>query len=211
MPDPSSMPSHAQEIRTGQRFAFGENWARFLQILDDRRIDEAVSSLQRMLQVERLDGLRFLDIGNGSGLFSLAARRLGAKVLSFDYDPQSVACAQELKRRYFPNDADWQIQEGSVLDEGYMQGLGSFDVVYSWGVLHHTGDQWRAIANAEARVGPPGAGSSSRCTTTRVPPPAGGGPSRKLTSACRRPCGGWCWRPVTSACGAHPRSRTSCA
>ena len=90
---------------------------------------------------------RFLDAGSGSGLFSLAARRLGAEVHSFDFDPQSVACTRKLKADFFPNDALWQIDEASVLDRNYLESLGRFDVVYSWGVLHHTGSMWEAIAN----------------------------------------------------------------
>jgi 2-polyprenyl-6-hydroxyphenyl methylase/3-demethylubiquinone-9 3-methyltransferase len=105
-----------------------------------------------MLEVERLDGKRFLDIGSGSGLFSLAARRLGARVHSFDFDPQSVACTRELRRRYFNDDADWTVEEGSALDESYVKSLGHFDVVYSWGVLHHTGEMWKALANAALPV-----------------------------------------------------------
>jgi 2-polyprenyl-6-hydroxyphenyl methylase/3-demethylubiquinone-9 3-methyltransferase len=85
-------------------------------------------------------------------LFSLAARRLGARVFSFDYDPQSVACTAELRRRYFPHDGAWKIETGSVLNEAYVQGLGQFDVVYSWGVLHHTGALWRALDLAGTRV-----------------------------------------------------------
>lgn len=105
-----------------------------------------------MLGVDTLDGKRFLDIGSGSGLFSLAARRLGAQVHSFDYDPQSVACTTELKRRYFSNDTAWTIEEGSALDAAYINRLGQFDVVYSWGVLHHTGAMWVGIENAITRV-----------------------------------------------------------
>src|SRR4029079_13061254 len=101
---------------------------------------------------ESLDANTFLDIGCGSGLFSLVARRLGARVHSFDLDPQSVACAAELKRRYAPDDPDWTIERGSVLDGEYLASLGTFDVVYSWGVLHHTGQMGRAIDNAAARV-----------------------------------------------------------
>ena len=92
--------SHGQEVSEGERFAFGDNWARFLRLLSDERINQAEESLKQMLEVDNLNGKSFLDIGSGSGLFSLAARRLGAKTFSFDYDPQSVACTRELKRRY---------------------------------------------------------------------------------------------------------------
>src|SRR5215831_16956971 len=123
---------HAVELGQGERFAFGKNWSRFLDSLDDTRIAEAQRSLQEMLDVQTLAAMRFLDIGSGSGLFSLAARRLGARVHSFDYDPQSVACTRELRRRYGGEDPDWVVEEGSVLDAGYLQSLGSFEVVYSW-------------------------------------------------------------------------------
>jgi 2-polyprenyl-3-methyl-5-hydroxy-6-metoxy-1,4-benzoquinol methylase len=144
--------AHAAEVGRGERFKFGENWTRFLSLLNDERVRGAEESLKQMLEVESLAGRSFLDIGSGSGLFSLAARRLGARVHSFDYDPQSVACALELRRRYFPDDADWKVEEGSALEEAYVSSLGPFDVVYSWGVLHHTGQMWRALENAAAPV-----------------------------------------------------------
>jgi 2-polyprenyl-3-methyl-5-hydroxy-6-metoxy-1,4-benzoquinol methylase len=143
------------EIQAGSRFGFGANWARFLALLDEARIADAQTSLRSMLGVSDLRGVSFLDIGCGSGLFSLAARRLGANVRSFDFDLQSVSCAQELKRRYFPQDVNWQVEHGSVLDRQYIDGLGNFDVVYSWGVLHHTGSMWVAIENALSRVAAP--------------------------------------------------------
>jgi 2-polyprenyl-6-hydroxyphenyl methylase/3-demethylubiquinone-9 3-methyltransferase len=141
------MMRRSEEILGGKRFAFGENWARFLALLDDQRIRDAEESLRSKLEVETLAGKSFLDVGSGSGLFSLAARRLGARVHSFDYDPQSVACTEELKRRYFLDDGNWVVEEGSVLDQDYLACLGVFDVVYSWGVLHHTGAMWRALEN----------------------------------------------------------------
>src|SRR3569832_2671056 len=95
-----------REVKQGDRFEFGENWKRFLSVLNDQRIAEADNSLKQMLDVEDLQGKTFLDIGSGSGLFSLAARRLGAKVHSFDFDTNSVACTKELRRRYFAADYD---------------------------------------------------------------------------------------------------------
>jgi len=146
------MSSHAIEIAQGARFEFGKNWARFLADLNDRRIARAEESLREMLEITDLRGKAFLDIGSGSGLFSLAARRLGARVHSLDYDPHSVACARELRSRYFAGDQEWTIEEGSALDADYVKSLGSFDVVYSWGVLHHTGEMWRALENAQLPV-----------------------------------------------------------
>src|SRR5713226_6998608 len=147
---------HSEVIPGGERFAFGENWARFLALLDDQRIRDAEESLQSKLEVENLAGKSFLDVGSGSGLFSLAARRLGARVHSFDYDPQSVACTLELRRRYFPDDEEWKIEEGSALDTNYLKSLGTFDVVYSWGVLHHTGAMWQALEHVVGAVAPGG-------------------------------------------------------
>ncbi|MBN1395682.1 MAG: class I SAM-dependent methyltransferase [Pirellulales bacterium] len=128
-------------------FEFGENWARFLDALDEEQIERARRSLQEMLGVESLRGKNFLDAGSGSGLFSLAARRLGAAVRSFDRDPQSVACAHRLKALYSHDDHNWTVEDGSVLDVDYLRRLGQFDVVYCWGVLHHTGKMWSALAN----------------------------------------------------------------
>jgi 2-polyprenyl-6-hydroxyphenyl methylase/3-demethylubiquinone-9 3-methyltransferase len=150
------MGTHAKEVHTGERFAFGENWARFLQTLTESQIHDAEQSLEHMLGADGLRGRTFLDVGSGSGLFSLAARRLGARVRSFDYDPRSVACAMELRRRYFPDDPDWVIGEGSALDTKFLGALGQFDVVYSWGVLHHTGAMWDALANVAPLVAPGG-------------------------------------------------------
>jgi 2-polyprenyl-3-methyl-5-hydroxy-6-metoxy-1,4-benzoquinol methylase len=147
---------HSFEVAQGERFEFGKNWTKFLALINEQRIAEAESSLKRMLESESLVGKSFLDIGSGSGLFSLAARRLGARVHSFDFDPHSVACTSELRRRYFKDDLSWTVETGSALDVEYIKRLGQFDIVYSWGVLHHTGQMWQALDNASLPVKPGG-------------------------------------------------------
>jgi 2-polyprenyl-3-methyl-5-hydroxy-6-metoxy-1,4-benzoquinol methylase len=137
-----------------ERFAFGENWAAFLADVDERRIEIAEDSLRRLLGTSSLDGRRFLDIGSGSGLFSLAALRIGAaRIHSLDFDPDSVATTRALQERFAPEaGVIWTIDRGDVLDGDAMAELGEWDVVYAWGVLHHTGSMWQAIDNAAARV-----------------------------------------------------------
>ena len=135
-------------------FAFGANWQRFLARVDDDRIAAAEASLVKLLGIggeQPLAGRRFLDAGCGSGLFSLAAHRLGADVVSFDFDPQSVACTHTLQARFAVADA-WPVHEGSVLDADFLRSLGRFDDVYSWGVLHHTGHLWAAVASVSQAV-----------------------------------------------------------
>ena len=151
MTSPVNGSGFQTEVSGGDRFEFGKNWRSFLNSLTDDRIAVAEHSLQDALGLSRpsdLLGKTFLDIGSGSGLFSLAARRMGAKVYSFDYDPVSVACTMELRSKYFPDESEWIVKEGSVLDRYFLKELGSFDVVYAYGSLHHTGDMWSALANA---------------------------------------------------------------
>ncbi len=138
------------------RFSFGENWASFSRRLTAAQLTEARRSLQRLLGMEDLTGKSFLDLGCGSGLFSIAAAQLGARpVVGIDLDPLSVQTSKENARRWFP-EAPLTFRQASVLDEGAMAALGTFDIVYSWGVLHHTGEMHRALRLAAQRVRPGG-------------------------------------------------------
>lgn len=157
------------------RFAFGKNWGEFLKQIDSERAAQAVLSLRHLLQLDPdktapLEGKTFLDIGSGSGLFSLAAVSLGAAVVSLDIDPDSVDCTRRLKAQVessvrvsgaeggilAAHENDWQVLQLSVLDCDGMSTLGMFDIVYSWGVLHHTGAMAAAVEAASQRVAPGG-------------------------------------------------------
>jgi len=133
-------------------FAFGQNWLEYLNTVEEAELAAARTSLMKLLQIDNLVGKHFLDIGCGSGLFSAAALALGAeRVTSVDVDPNSVAATQKLKAR-LPMTQAWQVLHGSVLDRAFLQQLPQADVVYSWGVLHHTGNMWPAIENATKLV-----------------------------------------------------------
>jgi 2-polyprenyl-6-hydroxyphenyl methylase/3-demethylubiquinone-9 3-methyltransferase len=148
--------AHAKEVELGERFEFGSNWQSFLGVVDVERVAEAEISLKRMLETDDLTALSFLDVGSGSGLFSLAAMRLGAsRVHSFDLDPNSVASTRNLHGQYGAA-KHWTVEEGSALDSEYLESLGQWDIVYSWGVLHHSGDMYRGLENTVRAVAPRG-------------------------------------------------------
>jgi 2-polyprenyl-6-hydroxyphenyl methylase/3-demethylubiquinone-9 3-methyltransferase len=150
------MTTAASEIKSGARFGFGRNWRNFNASASPAAVSGAVESLRALLGVDELAGKTFLDAGSGSGLFSAAAHSLGATVSSFDFDPESVTCTQQRRDDIGADDSDWTVSTGSVLDDHFLAGLGVFDVVYCWGVAHHTGDMWSALQNLAERVRPGG-------------------------------------------------------
>jgi 2-polyprenyl-3-methyl-5-hydroxy-6-metoxy-1,4-benzoquinol methylase len=135
-------------------FEFGENWKDYAKSIDQNRIDAAVEGLKKFFP-DGLAGKTFLDIGSGSGVHSLAAISLGAvSVAAVDIDENSVSTTRELLTGYAPN-STWRADVASIFDMS-PDDFGGFDVVYSWGVLHHTGDMWRAIQRAADLVKPGG-------------------------------------------------------
>jgi 2-polyprenyl-6-hydroxyphenyl methylase/3-demethylubiquinone-9 3-methyltransferase len=150
------MKQSAEPQGVEARFAFGKNWQAFAREIDPERVDQAMDSLRASLQVVSLQGKRFLDLGCGSGLFSLAAYRLGAEVISVDFDQDSVRCTEQVRDQFGDGERDWQVGQGSILDERFVSSLGPADVVYCWGVVHHTGAMNRAIELVASCVRPGG-------------------------------------------------------
>lgn len=143
------------ETKLSSHFSFGENWRSFSDKIGPSEIDEAVRGLAKLFPGDGLKGKSFLDIGCGSGLSMLAALRLGAKsVRGIDIDPASVATARAVLSKH-ASGADWSADEQSVLEID-PERFGSFDVVHSWGVLHHTGRMWAAVERAGLLVEPGG-------------------------------------------------------
>jgi 2-polyprenyl-3-methyl-5-hydroxy-6-metoxy-1,4-benzoquinol methylase len=138
-------------------FDFGLNWESFSEKrLEPQRIADAVRSLQSLLQRDDLQGMSFLDVGCGSGLFSIAAHRLrAARIVGIDVNPRCVAVSRGNMGRFAPQ-AAILFEEVSALDRERLAALGTFDVVYAWGSLHHTGSMWCAIANTAEQVSPGG-------------------------------------------------------
>jgi SAM-dependent methyltransferase len=141
------------EVESADRFEFGRNWKRFIRDhLSQEQIEHSKRHLLDFLGLADLRGRSFLDIGCGSGLHSLAAHQSGAHdIFGFDYDPHSVD-ATLVCRRFAGDPRNWRVVQGSILDEAFVGSLSLADIVYSWGVLHHTGDVWRGIRNAASRV-----------------------------------------------------------
>jgi SAM-dependent methyltransferase len=134
-------------------FSFGKNWKEYLEnYYDDDKVQEAISSIKSFTELNDFKGKTFVDIGCGSGIFSLAAYRMGAKrIISFDIDDDSIDCCKFLfEKENSPK--NWKILKGSILDKKFISGIPKADIVYSWGVLHHTGDMYGAIFYASSLV-----------------------------------------------------------
>lgn len=138
-------------------FDFGANWMQFsAERVDPSRLGIAARSLQTLLQRETLQGLSVLDIGCGSGLFSIAAAQLGAaRVVGVDVNPRCVVVSEQNRDNLAPH-TPITFRQGSALRPADLEKLGQFDLVYAWGSLHHSGAMWDAIRHVARQVGPGG-------------------------------------------------------
>ncbi len=137
-------------------FSFGENWQSYLETVSEKEIESSKKDILNWLSPDNIQGKRVIDIGSGSGVHSLSFYLLKVNSLySLDYDQNSVDATKTLWEKSNQPD-NWTVTQGSILDKELVHTLGTFDIVYSWGVLHHTGSMWEAIENAASLVKPGG-------------------------------------------------------
>ncbi len=146
-----------QEIDKDWKFSFGSNWLDFLrknhdQMRLDTSIKEATKDILHWLSHKQIEGKHIIDIGCGSGLNALCFSRLNPKeIVAFDVDEKCIEATEWLMSKHdHPNNIT--LKQGSILDNKFVRSLGKFDIVYSWGVLHHTGQMWQAIEAANSMV-----------------------------------------------------------
>jgi|SRR5947209_4244644 len=133
-------------------FSFGQNWRSYVETVNESSVERAMSAVEEWLGRDAISDRTVLDIGSGSGIHSLCFHLLGARqVVSLDVDPASVESTRLMWERA-GRPSSWKVLHGSILDRDFVGGLGRHEVVYSWGVLHHTGAMWEAIGNACATV-----------------------------------------------------------
>ena len=132
-------------IKNRNMFNFGMNWKKYSKYsLDNQKFMAALDSLEKLIGKERIIGTRFLDIGCGSGIFTISASKLGAKeVIGIDKSKESIKTSLKNSKKFLPKNRII-LKTKSIFDDDIVK-LGKFDIVYSWGVLHHTGNMWKAI------------------------------------------------------------------
>jgi 2-polyprenyl-6-hydroxyphenyl methylase/3-demethylubiquinone-9 3-methyltransferase len=142
------------ERKLSTHFEFGKNWKLFLEGLDEKKINEAIKDIENFIGVGGVVGKSFTDIGCGSGLSSLAAYKLGASsVYSYDIDPLNIENVKSLISKYKNKKSfDWRADVKSIVENEDVKTFKKTDIVYAWGVLHHTGDMWSAISNSASLV-----------------------------------------------------------
>lgn len=128
------------------RFGFGRNWKSYSKLITKERLAKAELHLKDRFQVEGFEG-KFLDIGCGSGVFSVSALNLGAEVKGFDYDINSVETSKKVLSQFSQGNTNWEITQGDILTANHNNDISNSDFIYSWGVLHHTGNMNLAIEN----------------------------------------------------------------
>jgi 2-polyprenyl-6-hydroxyphenyl methylase/3-demethylubiquinone-9 3-methyltransferase len=100
---------------------------------------------------EGVKGKNVLDGGSGSGMVSVGFALLGANVTGVDITPQCVENGKRNAER-FGVQCRFFCKDLTDLDLGNER----FDIVYSWGVIHHSEDARKSFSNLAKHLKPGG-------------------------------------------------------
>src|ERR1044072_4860473 len=129
-----------------REFEFGTR--EYFDSIEEYRYREYAPWMKEALAFDRYAGKRVLEIGCGTGTDLLQFERGGAHVTGIDLTPRSI----EISRQRFEV---YGLKGGFAIGDAESLAFPdeSFDVVYSFGVLHHTPDTERAISEAHRDLG----------------------------------------------------------
>lgn len=112
----------------------------YFDAIERERYVEYAPWIKQTIGFDSYPGKRLLEVGFGTGTDLLQFARGGAIVTGLDLTPRSIEIA---RRRFEVHGLNGEFTIGDAENLSFPDA--SFDVVYSFGVLHHTPDTHRAI------------------------------------------------------------------
>jgi len=138
-------------------FDFGENWVAYSrEALTKEKVESARIDFKQLYSGISFEGKRFLDIGFGQGLALLFAKEMGAIVTGCDINHKCKE-SLEITKQVVGYKGEITTIIGSILSKETMNALrgdcnNKFDIVHSWGVLHHTGSMYKSLKDVTTLV-----------------------------------------------------------
>jgi SAM-dependent methyltransferase len=118
-----------------------------------QNVDRIISDELLCLEPQWFWGKRVLDAGSGNGRWTVGLLRLGCDVLAVDASSHALDRVSEAVREHAPGSLDrLETRAVDLLDLPADLAAERFDLVFSFGVLHHTGDTYAALRNVAALV-----------------------------------------------------------
>jgi ubiquinone/menaquinone biosynthesis C-methylase UbiE len=119
--------------------------------IEDYRYNVYATWMKGAIGFDSYSGKRLLEVGCGTGTDLLQFARGGSRVVGVDLTPRSIEITRQRFRVY---DLDGEFAIGDAENLAFPDN--SFDVVYSFGVIHHTPDTRRAVSEFHRVLKPGG-------------------------------------------------------
>lgn len=106
------------------------------------KIEKQIEFLNKLIGRDNIENKIVLDAGCGTGIAAISFKKLGAnKVIGIDISKKSLLTAKKLAEEA---GVKLKFITGDLLN---LPLKGNFDIIHSFGALHHTGDTKGAFAN----------------------------------------------------------------